>query len=93
MEIVRSDGPSGPGRVEGPRLGSVNPAASVPLSARGDRVEISEAARLSSAVARVPDVRTEKIRNLRDVIARGDYESEEKFRIAVERFLDELDGA
>ena len=90
MEINRSDGLPGPGRVEGPRL---NPAGAQDLSfipAPGDRVEISEVARLTSAVARVPDVRLEKIRNLRDAIARGDYESEEKYRVAVDRFLEEI---
>lgn len=92
MEIVRSDGPSGPGRVEGLRPGSSVPPPTASPAVPGDRVEISEAARLSSAVARVPDVRSEKIRALRDLISRGEYESEEKYRIAVERFLDEVGG-
>lgn len=93
MEINRSEGLSGPGRVEGPRL---NPAGAQDLSftpAAGDRVEISDMARLTSAVARVPDVRAEKIRNLREAIARGDYETDEKYQVAVERFLEEIGAA
>ncbi len=93
MEINRSEGLSGPGRVEGPRYVTRVPPSNVAPSLGTDRVEISEAARLSSALARLPEVRLEKIRNLRDLISRGEYESEEKFRVAVERFLEEIGAA
>jgi len=93
MDIHRIDGPSGPGRVEGPRLTPTGLTPPTSMSPAGDSVEISQAARLGSALTRVPEVRTEKIRSLREQIARGEYESDEKFRVAIERFLEEIGAA
>ena len=55
-----------------------------------DRVELSDHARLLDQIRRMPDVRTDRVEQVREAIARGEYETEERLNEAVERLVDEL---
>jgi anti-sigma28 factor (negative regulator of flagellin synthesis) len=72
------------------RATRVTPAA--PPSDGGDHVEISELARLLSSLD--PDsqalFRAEKVANIRDAIASGTYETEDKLDYVVSRLMDVL---
>lgn len=90
MEIQGPGGASGPKRIEPqtpPAAGKPSPAA---RAGGGDRVEISEHARLLEKLSRVPAVRQEKVRALREMIESGNFETPERIRGAVERLLQEL---
>ena len=56
----------------------------------GDRAEISEAAQLLNKLSEVPEIRMEKIEELKELIATGRYESKEKIEQAVEKLMEEL---
>ena len=91
MEISGPSPIGGPSGIQGPRGPRPLPP-NLPVAATGDRVEISNVARFLGAVKNVPDIRTEKVNEIRRQIQDGSYESEEKIRVAVERFLDEVQG-
>jgi len=55
-----------------------------------DSVEISELASFLSRLAELPEARARKIVDVRNAIANGIYETQEKLDIATERFLEEL---
>lgn len=57
-----------------------------------DKLDISAEARLLSEVGNVPEVRMEKIREIRELIQSGKYETPEKLEAAIERFLREVLG-
>ena len=53
-------------------------------------MEISDAARLVEQVNQLPDVRQDRIDQIRAQIAEGTYETDEKLDVAVGRLLDEI---
>jgi len=55
-----------------------------------DQVDISPEARLISQIHDLPEVRADRVAELRAQIAAGVYETEEKISIALDRLLDEL---
>ena len=66
-----------------------NEIASNP-AAGADEISISQEADLLSKVGDIPDIRQERVDQIRAEIASGAYETEEKIDIAVSRLLDEI---
>ena len=58
----------------------------------GDRVEISDHARLLERLSQVPAIRAERVEALKAEIAAGVYETPERIAGAVEKLLAELEG-
>ncbi|MGZ8993694.1 MAG: flagellar biosynthesis anti-sigma factor FlgM [Burkholderiaceae bacterium] len=55
-----------------------------------DEVSISPEADLVSQVHQMPDIRADKVADIRAQIASGAYETDEKLNVALDRLLDEL---
>jgi negative regulator of flagellin synthesis FlgM len=55
-----------------------------------DRVDISPEAELVSRVGDLPEIRADRVAEIRAQIAAGVYETDEKLQIALGRLLDEL---
>ena len=96
MEIRRTDGlngAGGAGRVEGSRPAQpAAPPAQAGAASGGDRVEISNVARLLSAANSLPSVRQDVIDRVKSELAGGRYETPDKIQKAVDRLLDDLGG-
>ena len=90
MEIQGPGGVSGPDRAEPQRVPVTGSDPSVDVRTVSDRVEISEEAKLLEKLSQIPDMRTERIDESRKLIESGEYETEERIRVAVERLLEEL---
>ena len=56
-----------------------------------DRVELSDHARLVERLQSLPDVRTERVAEIRRAIATGTYETEARLDSAIDRLMEELD--
>jgi flagellar biosynthesis anti-sigma factor FlgM len=56
----------------------------------GDRVELSEHARYLDSMRRLPSVRDDRVQQIRDAIAEGRYETEEKLDRAIDRLIEEM---
>ncbi|MBN2378012.1 MAG: flagellar biosynthesis anti-sigma factor FlgM [Sedimentisphaerales bacterium] len=66
------------------------PAKSAPAETnRADQVEISNVARFLSKISQMPDIRAEKVEEIRQVIAQGNYDTDEKLSAALDNFLNE----
>jgi len=65
------------------------PAAPEP-AAIDDRLDISEAGQIAARLADVPDIRADRVAELRSAILNGTYETEQKLSTAVDRLLDEI---
>jgi negative regulator of flagellin synthesis FlgM len=59
-------------------------------SSIGDQLDISEAGRIAAQLAEIPDIRSDRVAELRAAIASGTYETEARISQAVERLLDEI---
>ncbi len=88
----------GPQSVTAPHHGrALRESSSAGRSSAGDELNISdagskaaEAARLVDQVKHVPDVRQDRVDQIRAQIAAGAYETQQKLDVAMERLLDEL---
>jgi anti-sigma28 factor (negative regulator of flagellin synthesis) len=54
------------------------------------QVEFSEIAQYLSEIRDLPDVRTDKVAEVRAAIDRGDYETEEVINVTVDRLIEDL---
>ena len=86
----------GPGGVGGPREvnpdrkpGRVESREGQSRGAEGDRVEISDMARLKGLLANVPPVRAERIAALREKIKNGGYPPAEVLDKALDKMMEE----
>ena len=55
-----------------------------------DELNLSEAAQLADRVAELPDIRADRVADIRAAILDGTYETSDKLSTAVERLLDEI---
>jgi hypothetical protein len=89
MDIGRTDGVSGSGRIDSvQRVNRIAKAYGVagPQPA-SDRVNISPEAGLVSKALAMPDVRLDRIQEIRKLVESGQYETETRLSGAIERFM------
>lgn len=55
-----------------------------------DTLELSDAARLASQMSDIPDIRHDRVSAIKQAIADGTYETDEKLSLALDRLFDEL---
>jgi flagellar biosynthesis anti-sigma factor FlgM len=90
MEIQGPGGVSGPNRIDLHRIHPQRPGDLQASTPARDRAEISEEARLLNKLAEVPDVRMDRVAELRELIASGRYETPERIAKTVEKLLEEI---
>jgi anti-sigma28 factor (negative regulator of flagellin synthesis) len=95
MDIGGTSGVGGPQRIpptglQGKAQGAQPVAAG---SAPGDRVEISDVARLQDAISRIPDIRSEKVANAKAMIANGTLDTPANMDAAMNALINDLQGA
>ena len=81
----------GPQPINAPhRAASAQPAAPSRPSSHVDQLDISPQAELVSRVREAPDIRADRVAEIRAQIASGEYETDEKLSVALDRLLDEF---
>jgi len=58
--------------------------------AASDRLDISEAGRIASQMAEIPEIRADRVADIRAALANGTYETFDKLDVALDRLLDEI---
>jgi anti-sigma28 factor (negative regulator of flagellin synthesis) len=77
--------------INGPHTSrAVQPTSASPASSIGDRLDISEAGQIAGRIAEMPDIRADRVRDIRAAILNGTYETEARLGTAVDRLLDEI---
>jgi negative regulator of flagellin synthesis FlgM len=95
MEI---HGIHGPQPVNGPQgIQPSNPTSATDQVQAPDQLQISQEAEMASQAAelveqvhQLPDIRADRVDEIRAAIEAGTYETEERLDIAVDRLLDEI---
>jgi len=59
-------------------------------AAQTDKLEISQAAQFAAQLEEVPDVRQDRVAEIRAAIASGTYETEGRLSAALDNLLDEI---
>lgn len=60
------------------------------VSKKGDAVEISEKGKLLSAIAKIPDIRIEKVEEIKQKIKEGTYVNDENLKEALKALIEDL---
>jgi negative regulator of flagellin synthesis FlgM len=66
------------------------PASTTQSQGIQDELQLSDAAQLIEQTRDVPDIRYDRVAQIRAEIAAGTYETDEKLEMAVGRLLDEI---
>jgi negative regulator of flagellin synthesis FlgM len=93
MEVYGAGGAQGPQPIY-PRLASlpIDAGHAVHEGTPRDHVEISPLGRMLDGISGLPEIRHERVEEIRQQIAAGIYETPEKLEMALDRMLDELLG-
>ena len=93
MEIYGAGGTQGPQPIY-PRLAAfgVDAGQTVHAGTPRDHVEISPLGQMLDGISQLPEIRYEKVEELRAQLATGSYETTDKLELAIDRLLDELRG-
>ena len=93
MEIYGAGGAQGPQPIY-PRLAAfgVDAGQTVQAGTPRDHVEISPLGQMLDGISRLPEIRHEKVEEIRRQIASGTYETSAKLETALDRLIDELHG-
>ena len=93
MEIFGAGGTQGPQPIY-PRLAAfgVDAGQTVHAGAPRDHVEISPLGQMLDGISRLPEIRHERVEEIRRQIAAGTYETTEKLELALDRMIDEMMG-
>jgi len=88
MDIGRTEGVGGAGRIDGPqKTGKVTPPASTHPSQAGDRVEFSPHAKITSDALALPSIRADRVAEIRNLIQSGRFDTDARMGQALDRFL------
>ena len=92
MQVYGTNYVHGPQSVSAPHAGRVGAQAlERPAGASTtDEVQLSTAAQLLDAVRELPEIRADRVAQLRAAIASGEYETPERIEGALARLLDEI---
>ena len=81
----------GPQAINAPHVGRINQPASAPEAGQiQDELQLSEAGQLIGKAHDLPQVRWDRVNQIRAQIAQGTYETDDKLRVALGRLLDEI---
>lgn len=91
MEVHGAGGAQGPQPIF-PRLApqGVEPNQTMAAGLPRDQVEISTLGQVLDGISRIPDIRAERVEEIRHEIARGVYDTPEKLEIALDRLFEEF---
>ena len=90
MEINGAGNVNGPEPIRPNRISSSSSSQQVSSTEKPDRAEFSEMARLKALLEKTPDIRVDKIEQIRAEIQAGKYETQEKIQTVIDRLLEEL---
>jgi hypothetical protein len=88
---------NGLGHIDGPqpiraphRLHGIEPNTGIGSAFAADQVDISPEAQMIGQIHDLPEIRMDRVDQIRSEIAAGVYETEEKLDVALGRLLDEI---
>ncbi len=56
----------------------------------GDKLELSEVGQIAARLAEIPEIREDRVAAIRQAIAEGTYDNEERLGAALDALLDEI---
>lgn len=90
MDIGKTDGVGGPGRIDGPnKISRITPSVTPSASSKADKVDLSHKASLVSKALSMPQVRAERVAEVKRLIESGRFDTDTRLEGALKRFVAE----
>ena len=88
MDIGKTDGVGGPGRVDGPnKITRITPPVTPSGASAADKVDLSQKAAMVSKALSLPDVRAERMAEIKQLIESGRFDTDARLQGALDRFM------
>ena len=88
MDIGKTDGVGGPGRIDGPnKISRVTPSNTPSGPSSTDKLDLSQKAGMISKAMSLPQVRAERVAEIKKLIESGRFETEARLEGALDRFM------
>ena len=88
MDIGKTDGIGGPGRIDGPnKITRVTPPITPSGPSSADQVVLSQKAGMISKALSLPEVRAERVAEIKKLIESGRFDTDARLEGALDRFL------
>jgi hypothetical protein len=90
MDIGKTDGVGGPGRIHGPnKIARITPSTTPSGASSADKIELSRKAGMVSKALALPQMRMERIALVKKMIASGRFDTDTRLEGALKRFVAE----
>ena len=90
MNIGKTDGIGGPGRIDGPnKIERISSSTMPSGSSKADKIDLSHKAAMISKAMSLPAVRAERVSEIKKLIESGKFETDTRLEWAINRFLTE----
>jgi hypothetical protein len=90
MNIGKTDGVGGPGRIDGPnKITRITPPVTSSGPSSADQVDLSQKAGMISKALSLPQVRSERVAEVRKLIESGRFDTDTRLEGALKRFVAE----
>jgi anti-sigma28 factor (negative regulator of flagellin synthesis) len=90
MDIGKTDGVGGPGRIHGPnKISRITPSSTTSGAASADKVQLSQKAGMVSKALALPQVRTERVAEVKKMIESGRFDTDTRLEGALKKFVAE----
>jgi negative regulator of flagellin synthesis FlgM len=91
MQIYGASHVHGPQSIAAPHTARAGSAYSAPrTSAPTDELQISSVGQYLDRISDLPEIRAGRVEQLRQAIAQGNYDTDEKLEMALDRLLSEI---
>jgi negative regulator of flagellin synthesis FlgM len=90
MHVYGATQVHGPQALSAPHLNRVSPSYTPSSAVQTDEVQISSVGQLLGRLADMPEIRANRVAELRAAILEGNYESDDKLSLALDSLLDEI---
>ena len=88
MDIGKTDGVGGPGRIDGPnKITRVTPSVTPSGPSSADKVDLSQKAGMISKAMSLPDVRADRVADIKKLVEAGRFDTDARLEGALDRFL------
>ena len=93
MDIGKTDGVGGPGRIEGPnKITRITPVNTSKGASSADKVDLSVKAGMIAKAMSLPQVRLDRVGEIKKLVQMGTFETDARLEGALKRFMIENPG-
>lgn len=90
MDIGKTDGVGGPGRIHGPnKISRITSSTAPSVASSADKIQLSRKAEMVAKALSMPQVRMERVADVKKLIESGRFDTDTRLEGALKKFVAE----